>query len=111
LGLDRGADARDLVGRQVVEDHDIAWAKHRCQASVDLSEEDGPFHRPVDDEGGSDAVLPLAGEEGGGLSMIGWTPRRLRRQSYGAEDRQGRHPWTPFRKKLRREQVLSFFAV
>jgi len=57
------------VGRQIVHDDDVAFFEGRRELGLDVSLEDAPVHRRVDDEGGGQSVAAQAGDEGLGFPM------------------------------------------
>src|SRR5271157_1370690 len=52
------------MGRQIVQDDDVARPKIRSQLSLDVSFKNAPVHRRVNDEGGGQGVASQAGDEG-----------------------------------------------
>ncbi len=52
------------MGRQIVQDYDVARPKSRSQLSLDVSFKNAPVHRRVNDEGGGQGVASQAGDEG-----------------------------------------------
>ena len=52
------------MGRQIVQDYDVARPKSWSQLSLDVSFKNAPVHRRVNDEGGSQGVASQAGDEG-----------------------------------------------
>src|SRR5271154_2752107 len=52
------------MGRQIVQDYDVAWPKSRNQLSLDVSFKNAPVHRRVNDEGGGQGAASQAGDEG-----------------------------------------------
>src|SRR5271168_2871310 len=52
------------MGRQIVQDYDVAWPKSRSQLSLDVSFKNAPVHWRVNDEGGGQGVASQAGDEG-----------------------------------------------
>jgi hypothetical protein len=67
-----------FMGGQVVEDDDVAGLESRGQLGFDVSLEDAPIHRRVDDEWRGERVATQAGDEGLRLPMaergLGETP-------------------------------------
>jgi hypothetical protein len=57
------------VGRQIVQDDDIAWLEGGSELGFDVSFEDEPVHRRVDDEGRCERATAQAGDEGLCLPM------------------------------------------
>jgi hypothetical protein len=57
------------MGRQVVQDDDIAWLEGGSELGFDVSFEDAPVHRRVDDEGRGERATAQAGDEGLRLPM------------------------------------------
>jgi hypothetical protein len=55
-GLDGFLGGLALVGRQIVQDDDIAFVEGWCELLLDIGLEDAPVHRGIDDEGGGAAV-------------------------------------------------------
>ena len=68
-GLDRLLGGLALVGRQIVHDHDIAFGEGWSEFFLDVSLEDAPVHRGIDDEGSGELVAAQAGDEGLGHPM------------------------------------------
>jgi hypothetical protein len=56
----------EVVGEEIVEHDDVAWAEGPGQHLLDVGLEGGPGHGAVEDEGGDRAALPEPGDEGGG---------------------------------------------
>ena len=52
-GLDGFLGGLALVGRQIVQDDDIAFVEGWCELLLDIGLEDAPVHRGIDDEGGA----------------------------------------------------------
>ena len=52
------------MGRQIVQDDDVARLESRSQLSLDVSFKNAPVHRRVNDEGGGQGVEAQAGDEG-----------------------------------------------
>ena len=52
------------MGRQIVQDDDVARLESRSQLSLDVSFKNAPVHRRVNDEGGGQGVAAQAGDEG-----------------------------------------------
>ena len=52
------------MGRQIVQDYDVARPKSRSQLSLDISFKNAPVHRRVNDEGSGQGVASQAGDEG-----------------------------------------------
>ena len=52
------------MGRQIVQDDDVARLEGRSQLSLDVSFENEPVHRRVNDKGGDQGVTSQAGDEG-----------------------------------------------
>src|ERR1700733_5713180 len=52
------------MGRQIVQDDDIARPKSRNQLSLDVSFKNALVHRRVNDKGGGQGVASQAGDEG-----------------------------------------------
>ena len=57
------------MGRQIVQDDDVARLEGWSQLSLDLSFKNAPVHRRVKDEGGGQGVASQAGDEGLRLPM------------------------------------------
>ena len=57
------------MGGQVVQDDDVARLEGRSQLGFDVSLEDAPIHRRVDDEGRGERAAAQAGDEGLRLPM------------------------------------------
>jgi hypothetical protein len=57
------------MGRQIVQDDDVARLEGRSQLSLDVCFENAPVHRRANDEGGSQGVTSQAGDEGLCLPM------------------------------------------
>jgi hypothetical protein len=57
------------MGRQIVQNDDVARLEGRSQLSLDVSFENEPVHRRVNDEGGDQGVTSQAGDEGLCLPM------------------------------------------
>jgi hypothetical protein len=55
-----------FVAAEVVDDHDVAGRKRRCQDLLNIGEEASAVDRPVDDAGRGDAVMAECREEGHG---------------------------------------------
>ena len=53
-----------FMGRQIVQDDDVARLESRSQLSLDVSFKNAPVHRRVHDEGGGQGVKAQAGDEG-----------------------------------------------
>ena len=68
-GLDGFLGGLALVGRQIVQDDDIAFVEGWCELLLDIGLEDAPVHRGLDDEGGGELVAAQAGDEGLGHPM------------------------------------------
>ena len=66
---DRLAHTIDLVGREVVEHHDVAGFEAWRQELLDVGAERQTCHRPVEDQGRDHAVLAQPGDEGRGLPV------------------------------------------
>ena len=67
--LDCAADGRPFVGGQVVEDHDVALPQRWAKGLLDIREEPGLGHGPVEHQGGSHAGQPERSREGRGLPV------------------------------------------
>lgn len=67
--LDHLAPAADLVGGQVVHEHDVAGAKLGCADLLRLGEEARTIRRAVEQHWRRQAAQPQAGRECGGLPM------------------------------------------
>src|SRR6476619_2726233 len=52
------------MGRQIVQNDDVARLESRSQLSLDVSFKNAPVHRRVNDEGGGQGVEAQAGDEG-----------------------------------------------
>ena len=57
------------MGRQIVQDDDVARLEGRSKLSREVSFENAPVHRRVNDEGGGQGVAAQAGDEGLRLPM------------------------------------------
>src|SRR5271169_4696737 len=57
------------MGGQIVQNNDVARLEGRSQLSLDVSFENEPVHRRVNDEGGDQGVTSQAGDEGLCLPM------------------------------------------
>lgn len=68
-GLDGFLGGLALVGRQIVQDDDIAFVEGWCELLLDIGLEDAPVHRGIDGEGGGELVAAQAGDEGLGHPM------------------------------------------
>src|SRR4029077_9945 len=53
-----------FMGRQIVQDDDVARLESRSQLSLYVSFKNAPVHRRVHDEGGGQGVASQAGDEG-----------------------------------------------
>ena len=60
------------MGRQIVQDYDVARPKSRSQLSLDVSFKNAPVHRRVNDEGGGQGVASQAGDEGQRPPIVGY---------------------------------------
>jgi hypothetical protein len=67
--LDRRPGAADLVGRQIVQDDDIARREGGCEEGLGIGCEGVAVHRPVDDHGCREAAEAQARDQRGGLPM------------------------------------------
>jgi len=78
------------MGRQIVQNDDVARLEGRSQLSLDVSFENEPVHRRVNDEGGDQGVTSQAGDEGLCLPM---SERGFRKEplALGATAAQARH--------------------
>ena len=78
------------MGRQIVQDDDVARLEGRRQLSLDVSFENEPVHRRVNDKGGDQGVTSQAGDEGLCLPM---SERGFRKEplALGATAAQARH--------------------
>ena len=63
LRFDHLANAVDLVGSEIVHDHDILAPQGWAQTSVDIDAEDLAVHRSVNHERGNDLIAAQAGDE------------------------------------------------
>ena len=70
------------MGRQIVQDDDVARLEGRRQLSLDVSFKNAPVHRRVNDEGGDQGVTSQAGDEGLCLPM---SERGFRKQPLALE--------------------------
>jgi hypothetical protein len=68
-GFDGGPHAAGLVCRQIVHDDDVAGIERRSQHLLDVGEESGTGHRPVQHARYRHAAQPQAGNEGRGLPV------------------------------------------
>jgi len=68
----RLADAGHLMGRQVVEHHDIATLEGRCQDVLDVHAEGIAIHGAIEHPGCGHAGEPQAGDEGHRLPVAEW---------------------------------------
>ena len=68
-GLDRGADALDLVGGQVVDHDDVALRQARSQHFLNIDQEGFAVHRSIQHPRRDQAVAAQSGRKGGGLPM------------------------------------------
>ena len=68
-GLGRLSDAMDLVGGQIVHDHDVAGAQLGNERLLDIGAKGLAVQRAVEDHGRSEAVVTQPGGEGGGFPM------------------------------------------
>ena len=69
VGLDRLADAGDLVGGEIVHDDDVARPQLRGQHLLDPSAGRCTVHGAVGDVGGDEAARGQAADEGGALPV------------------------------------------
>ena len=78
------------MGRQIVQNNDVAWLEGRSQLSLDVSFKNAPVHRRVNDKGGDQGVPSQAGDEGLCLPM---SERGFRKEplALGATTAQARH--------------------
>jgi hypothetical protein len=67
--LDRRSDLGLLVGREVVEDDDIARAQRRHQDLVDVGAERRTVHGPIEHGGGAQPLQPQSGDHRVSLPM------------------------------------------
>ena len=68
-GFDCLADSGDLVGTQIVHDHDVAPYQRGNQNLLDIGEEQLAIDRSVEHTGGDQAILAQAGNEGRGVPV------------------------------------------
>ena len=66
LSLARLADAGDLVGREVVEHHDVVGPECRRQELLDVGAKCGAGHRSVEHQPRDDAAPPEPRDQGRG---------------------------------------------
>ena len=59
--------AVDLVGGEIVRDHDVAGLQGRHEDLFDVGEETGPVHRAIEDPRGGEPGHPQGGDEGAAL--------------------------------------------
>jgi hypothetical protein len=59
-GLDGFLGGLALVGRQIVQDDDIAFVEGWCELLLDIGLEDAPVHRGIDGEGGGELCLAVS---------------------------------------------------
>ena len=59
----------DLVGGQIVHDHDVAGAQLGNERLLDIGEKGLAVHQAVEDHWRSEAVVTQPGREGGGFPM------------------------------------------
>ena len=59
-----GPHAVDLVGGEIVGDHDVAGLQRRDEDLFDVGQEAGPVHRTIQDPGGGEPRHPQRGDEG-----------------------------------------------
>src|SRR5271166_6164971 len=78
------------MGRQIVQNDDVARLEGRSQLSLDVNFENEPVHWRVNDEGGDQGVTSQAGDEGLCLPM---SERGFRKEplALGATAAQARH--------------------
>ena len=62
-----GPDAVDLVGGEIVGDHDVAGLQRGDEDLFDVGEETGPVHRAIQDPGGGEPRHPQRRDEGATL--------------------------------------------
>ena len=67
--LDRGPCAADLVGRQIVQDDDVARRERGGEEPLGISGEGVAVHRAVDDHGGGEAAEAQARDQRGRLPV------------------------------------------
>ena len=93
-GLDRLADADDLVGGDVVHHDDVAGPEGGRQNLLDVVAEDDAGQRAVEDVGGRDAVQAEPGDQGRGFPVaVGHRVDQAlapRAAAVGARQRRGR---------------------
>jgi hypothetical protein len=63
------AHSGDLVGGEIIHRHDLARREGGHQTLFEIGEEDFAVHRGIDDEWGSHASQPQAGDESGHLPV------------------------------------------
>ena len=67
--LDRGPHLGLLVGREVVEDDDIAWAQRRHQDLFDVGEERWTINGPIEHRGRAETLKTKRGDHRVGLPV------------------------------------------
>ena len=82
--LDELAHLVELVGGQIVHDHDVAGRQRGKQALADILDKDHAVHRAIDDEGCRKTVLAQGGHEGHGLPMPPGNPADHPLATFGA---------------------------
>lgn len=87
--LDHLAPAADLVGGQVVHEHDVAGAKLGCADLLRIGEEGRTIRRAIEQYWRRQAAQPQAGRECGGLPMAvrNGRPTIVRRAGCGHANR------------------------
>jgi len=94
LGANSPLGLGALMSRQIVQDDDVARLEGRSELRVDVSFEDAPVHRRVNDERGGQGVASQAGDEGLRLPMsergFGKEPLALRATAAQARHLGGR---------------------
>jgi hypothetical protein len=68
-GLERLSDAMDLVGGQIVHDHDVAWPQLGNERLFDIGEKALAVHRAVEDHRRSNPVMTQPDGGGGCFPM------------------------------------------
>ena len=66
-GCNGSLHAVDLVGCEIVRDHDVAGLQGRHEDLFDVGEETGPVHRAIEDPRGGEPGHPQRGDESAGL--------------------------------------------
>ena len=68
---------------QIIHDDDVAATEGWCEALLDVREEDGAFHRSINQEGSDNPVVAQAGDECDCFSNVHAEPMRSAALSAG----------------------------